>query len=138
MPPKAFSFTHFPKNTSANRLESHTFKTKDLKPFRFIHFQKSGGGGVVWVCLFAIQHLTSNLRPSLNPVASTLTRKLHLKPFRINTYKKQGEGGGVRAIGARGDNEGGAAEFRISHFEFRLSARPLAISAMLVRVNRDE
>ncbi len=94
MPPKASSFTHFPKNTSANRLESHTFKTKDLKPFRFIHFQKSGGGAVVWVCLFAIQHLTSNLRPSLNPVASTLTRKLHLKPFRINTYKKQGEGGG--------------------------------------------
>src|SRR5712692_422669 len=25
--PKPFSFTHFPKNTSANRLESHTFKT---------------------------------------------------------------------------------------------------------------
>ena len=44
MPPKAFRFTHFPKNTSANPLESHTFKTKDLKPFRFIHFQKSGGG----------------------------------------------------------------------------------------------
>src|SRR5229473_3058242 len=44
MPPKLFSFRHFPKNTSANPLESHTFKTKDLKPFRFIHFQKSGGG----------------------------------------------------------------------------------------------
>src|SRR5712691_3181924 len=44
MPPKLFSFTHFPKNASANPLESHTFKTKDLKPFRFIHFQKSGGG----------------------------------------------------------------------------------------------
>ena len=45
MPPKLFSFRHFPKNTSANPLESHTFKTKDLKPFRFIHFQKKGGGG---------------------------------------------------------------------------------------------
>jgi hypothetical protein len=44
MPPKLFSFTHFPKNTSATPLESHTFKTKDLKPFRFIHLQKSGGG----------------------------------------------------------------------------------------------
>src|SRR5712691_8669754 len=44
MPPKLFSFTHFPKNTSATPLESHTFKTKDLKPFRFTHLQESGGG----------------------------------------------------------------------------------------------
>src|SRR5713101_1283719 len=44
MPPKLFSFTHFPKNTSAKPLDSHTFKTKDLKPFRFTHLQKSGGG----------------------------------------------------------------------------------------------
>ena len=44
MPPKLFSFTHFTKNASANPLVSHTFKTKDLKPFRFIHFQKKGGG----------------------------------------------------------------------------------------------
>src|SRR5712691_9197937 len=44
MPPKLFSFTHFRKNAPANPLESHSFKTKDLKPFRFIHFQKSGGG----------------------------------------------------------------------------------------------
>src|SRR5713226_6370401 len=41
---KSLRFTHFPKNTSATPLESHTFKTKDLKPFRFTHFQKSGGG----------------------------------------------------------------------------------------------
>src|SRR5713101_6632552 len=44
MPPKPFSFTQFTKNAPANPLDSHTFKTKDLKPFRFIHFQKSGGG----------------------------------------------------------------------------------------------
>src|SRR5713226_764327 len=44
MLPKLFSFTHFAKNVSANPLVSHTFKTKDLKPFRFIHFQKKGGG----------------------------------------------------------------------------------------------
>src|SRR2546426_12114331 len=41
---KSLSFTHFPKNASATPLESHTFKTKDLKPFRFTHLQKSGGG----------------------------------------------------------------------------------------------
>ncbi len=41
---KSLSFTHFPKNASATPLESHSFKTKDLKPFRFTHFQKSGGG----------------------------------------------------------------------------------------------
>src|SRR5713101_8086113 len=46
MPPKLFSFTHFPKNTSATPLESHTLKTKDLKPFRFTHLQKSGGGSL--------------------------------------------------------------------------------------------
>src|SRR5712692_9624312 len=41
---KSFRLTHFPKNTPANPFVSHTFKTKDLKPFRFIHFQKTGGG----------------------------------------------------------------------------------------------
>src|SRR5216684_5381616 len=44
MSPKLFRFTHFRKNASANPLVSYTFKTKDLKPFRIIHFQKSGGG----------------------------------------------------------------------------------------------
>jgi hypothetical protein len=44
---KFFGITHFRKNASANPLESHTFKTKDLKSFRFIHFQKRVGGGVV-------------------------------------------------------------------------------------------
>src|SRR5712664_566126 len=46
MPPKVFNFTHFRKNASANPLVSHTFKTKDLKPFRFTHLQKSGGGSL--------------------------------------------------------------------------------------------
>jgi hypothetical protein len=44
MPPNLFSFTYFRKNAPVSLLESHTFKTKDLKPFRFTHFQKSGGG----------------------------------------------------------------------------------------------
>src|SRR5260370_16839710 len=46
MPPKLFSFTHFRKNASATPLVSHTFKTKDLKPFRFTHLQKKGGGSL--------------------------------------------------------------------------------------------
>ena len=45
MLPKLFSFTHFRKNASASPFVSHTFKTKDLKPFRITHFQKKGGGG---------------------------------------------------------------------------------------------
>src|SRR5712691_5401909 len=45
MPPKLFSFTQFAKNAPANPLDSHTFKTKDLKPFRFTHFQKKVGAG---------------------------------------------------------------------------------------------
>src|SRR5260370_22056347 len=46
MPPKPFSFTQFAENALANPLDSHTFKTKDLKPFRFTHLQKKVGGGV--------------------------------------------------------------------------------------------
>src|SRR5260370_12262763 len=41
----SFRLIHFRKNASANPFVSHTFKTKDLKPFRFIHFQKTGGVG---------------------------------------------------------------------------------------------
>ncbi len=40
----SFSFTHFRKNASATPLVSHTFKTKDLKPFRFTYFRKKGRG----------------------------------------------------------------------------------------------
>ena len=42
----SFSFTHFRKNASATPLVSRSFKTKDLRPFRFIHFQKNGRGRV--------------------------------------------------------------------------------------------
>src|SRR5947209_18474132 len=42
--PNSFRLIHFRKNASANPLESHSFKTKDLKPFRFTHFQKKGRG----------------------------------------------------------------------------------------------
>src|SRR5260370_2392583 len=45
MPSKPFRFTYFRKNASLTPLVSHTFKTKDLKPLRFIHFQKKVGWG---------------------------------------------------------------------------------------------
>src|SRR2546422_8020872 len=92
MPPKLFSFTHFRKNASATPLVSHTFKTKDLKPFRFTHLQKKGRG---WVPLSNLQPHTSNLRSSLSPLDSALTSKRAPKSFTSNTYEKhtQGEGG---------------------------------------------
>src|SRR5712692_6851936 len=84
----SFRLIHFPQNASANPLESHTFKTKDLKPFRFTHFQKNGRGrgpghrcparkrGAVRVSLSNIQHLTSKLCFLLNPLTSTLTKNI--------------------------------------------------------------
>src|SRR5712692_675498 len=114
MPPKLFSFTHFRKNASATPLVSHTFKTKDLKPFPFTHFQKKGRG---WVPLSNMQPQTSHLRSSLsdhptrmvvpserseprdlslrlNALDSALTLKRAAKSFTSNTYEKhtQGEG----------------------------------------------
>src|SRR2546427_752481 len=103
MPPKLFSFTQFRKNTSATPLVSHTFKTKDLKPFRFIHFQKKGRGGVRAIgarrerrgVLSNLQPHISNLCSSLSPLDSALTSKRAAKSFTCNTYEKhtQGEGG---------------------------------------------
>src|SRR5713101_7338482 len=76
----SFRLIHFTKNVSATPLVSHTFKTKDLKPFRFIHFQKTGGClhfllAPSAICqrrflqegmfLSNIQPQTSNLRSSL-------------------------------------------------------------------------
>src|SRR5229473_6860957 len=81
----SFRLIQFRKNASANRLVSHTFKTKDLKPFRFTHFQKKGGG---WVPLSNVQPQTSNLCPSLSPLDSALTSKRAAKSFTSNTYKK--------------------------------------------------
>src|SRR2546426_9471458 len=68
----SFSFTHFRKNASATPLVSHTFKTKDLKPFRFTHFQKCGGG---WVPLSNIQPLLSQ-----SPVTSHQSRAPFASP----------------------------------------------------------
>src|SRR5712692_2829634 len=94
MTPNLFSFTHFRKNASATPLVSHTFKTKDLKPFRFTHLQKKGGG---WVPLSNIQPQISNLCPSLTPLDSALTSKRAAKSFTCNTYEKHtgGEGGSL-------------------------------------------
>src|SRR5712691_3004646 len=104
MPPKLFSFTQFRKNASANPLESHSFKTKDLKPFRFTHLQKKGGGApdsVAQPPLAAqpipsnLQPHTSNLRSSLSPLDSALTSKRAPKSFTSNTYEKHTQGEGV-------------------------------------------
>ena len=109
---KPFRFTHFRKNASVTPLVSHTFKTKDLKPFRFTHFQKNGRGRAP---LSNIQPQTSNLRSSLNPSTSTLTKNASATPldsaltskrasnsFTSNTYEKhtQGEGGLVAQASA--------------------------------------
>src|SRR5712691_9821579 len=113
----SFSFTHFRKNASATPLVSHSFKTKDLKPFRFTHFQKNSRGRVP---LSNIQPQTSNLRSSLSdhparmvvpsehresrdlslrltPLDSALTSKRAPKSFTCNTYEKHtgGEGGSL-------------------------------------------
>ena len=95
MPPKLFRFTHFPKNTSATSLESHTFKTKDLKPFRFIHFQERVvGGGAGASPSSRHSPLDMNHCFLLSPLYSALTRFPLLNSFRICTYKKGGGGGG--------------------------------------------
>src|SRR5713101_7263892 len=119
----SFRLIQFRKNASANPLESHTFKTKDLKPFRFTHFQKKGRG---WVPLSNIQpqtdHPTRMVVPSerseprdllssicspLTPFASTLTKNASASPldsaltskrasksFTSNTYEKHTQGEG--------------------------------------------
>src|SRR5712692_6356834 len=80
----------FRKNASVSPLESHSFKTNDLKPFRFIHFRKKGGGApdsgvqpqrAVLPIPSTIQPHTSNLRSSLSPLDSALTSKRAPKSF---------------------------------------------------------
>src|SRR5712692_248742 len=90
MPPKLFSFTHFPKNASATPLVSHTFKTtiqpvmvvlsehrepkdpsESCKPFRLIHFRKNA---------------------SANPLESHTFKTKDLKPFRFTHFQKSGGG----------------------------------------------
>src|SRR5712691_10146064 len=39
----SFRITYICKNASANPYGSHTYKTKDLKPFRITYLQKKGG-----------------------------------------------------------------------------------------------
>src|SRR5437899_5919184 len=72
---KLFRLIHFRKNASANPLVSHTFKTKDLKPFRFIHFQKSGGGPPDSVAqpLLPVLPIPSNLQPHTSNLRSSLS-----------------------------------------------------------------
>src|SRR5712691_2552357 len=113
----SFRLIHFRKNASANPLDSHTFKTKDLKPFRFTHFQKKVGGTP---CFPPDAHLQSPVYPEagrvtnhkslrLSPLISALTSKRASKSFTSNTYEKHTQG------------EGGCP--RVSSFEFRRRSR---------------
>src|SRR5713101_4749155 len=130
---KSLSFTHFPNNTSANPLESHTFKTKDLKPFRFTHFQKKVG----WTpCFPPDAHLqspvtshrsralyaspdsigTNHKSLRLSPLISALTSKRASKSFTSNTYEKHTQG------------EGGPPSFEFRFSSFGAAAGPALLS----------
>src|SRR5713101_6901806 len=110
MPPKLFSFTHFPKNASATPLVSHTFKTtiqpvmvvlsehrepkdpsESCKPFRLIHFRKNA---------------------SASPLESHTFKTKDLKPFRFTHLQKKGGGRGTRRRGSY---------FRLSTLDCQLS-----------------
>src|SRR2546427_9356300 len=69
----SFRFTYFRKNASATPLESHSFKTKDLKPFRFTYFQESGGGRGP-VCVLRPSPLMSD-RPPVRAFAPQVTEQ---------------------------------------------------------------
>src|SRR5260370_11789265 len=62
--PNSFRFTHFRKNASASPLESHSFKTKDLKCPVFTHFQKKGGGSPLESLQFRFLNAESRLSAS--------------------------------------------------------------------------
>ena len=87
----SFRLIQFRKNASATPLVSHTFKTKDLKPFRFTHFQKKGGGP------FRIHQspVTNHESLPVSPLDSALTSKRAAKSFTCNTYEKHTQGEGV-------------------------------------------
>ena len=72
----SFRFTYFRKNASATPLESHSFKTKDLKPFRITYLQKKGGGRGVAQLLLAVS-LETRLVPARQP------RPTHHQPVLI-------------------------------------------------------
>ena len=88
--PNSFRLIQFRKNVSVTPFVSHSFKTKDLKPFRFTHFQKKGGGP------FRIHQspVTNHESLPVSPLDSALTSKRAPKSFTCNTYKKGGEGEG--------------------------------------------
>ncbi|SRR5713101_5015278 len=134
----SFRLIQFRKNASANPLESHTFKTKDLKPFRFTHFQKKVGWtpcfppdawlpqnvparGLRSRALCASPDSIGTNRKSLrlSPLISALTSKRASKSFTSNTYEKhtQGEGGPP------------SFEFRLSSFGAAAGAALLSPSA---------
>ena len=133
----SFRFTHFRENASANPLESHTFKTKDLKPFRFTHFQKKVG----WTpCFPPDAHLQSPVYPEagrvtnqkslrVTPLDATLTSERAAKSFSCNTYKKHTGGRGVGRTTSQGQtSQLTAQKVSITSFQFRVSTFGLLLS----------
>jgi hypothetical protein len=96
-----FRLIHFRKNASATPFVSHTSKTKDLKPFRFTHFQKKGGwrGTRRRGSYFRLSTVTCQLS-RVSPLDSALTSKRAAKSFTSNTYEKHtgGEGGSLSLL----------------------------------------
>src|SRR5260370_12166245 len=75
----SFRITYICKNAPANPYGSHIYKTKDLKPFRITYLQKKGG--LRGVRLSDFQILASDLRSSLTPLTSTLTKNAPTTPL---------------------------------------------------------
>src|SRR6266446_2605141 len=79
--PNSFRFTHFRKNASASPLESHSFKTKDLKCPVFTHFQKKGGGSPLECLQFRL--LTAGSRLSASTDDRQLSQQVGTVPHRF-------------------------------------------------------
>jgi hypothetical protein len=131
-----FTLIHFRKNASVNALVSHTFKTKDLKPFRFIHFQKKVGMGCRISCFdfrvsspdFRLSTVDCQLSP-VTPLDSALTLKRAAKSLIYNTHEKHTRGEGGPRVECGGSRPlclspragiGDSSSFQPSTFDYRL------------------
>ena len=84
MPPNLFRMTHFRKNASVTPFVSHTFKTKDLKPFRFTDFQKKvGGWGVPRISIFWFRQAASGHRSEAKLESTEQPTNLRVETLRL-------------------------------------------------------
>src|SRR5713226_1533787 len=149
MPFKFFRFTYFPKNASANHLESHSCKNKGLKVPCFHTLTKKGVGeggpsgecchperardsaGRRGIAMFRgsrttirESRVTSHESRVTSPKSTNINtyEKCVCNSFNINTYKNKG----LKVLYHQHlQKRGGAGtEFRVSCFECRLSPGP--------------